>query len=200
MSLWIPAPVTLAACNIRLEPLSSVHFEGLHTAAADERIWTYLPTNGRVPAKLEASLQEALLQKIKGEHYPFVVLHQPSGRVLGSTRFLDIQPLNRKLEIGWTWYIPEVWGTGVNAVCKYLLLQYAFETLHTVRVQIKAGENNLRSRAAISKLGAQFEGILRKERIRENGEIRNTAYYSIIDDEWPAVKAALEARMKEIVL
>ncbi len=200
MAQWIDAPVTLSSHNIRLAPLASAHFPGLHQAANDARIWTFLPTNGQIATRLDAALQEALLQKTKGEQYPFVVIHEPTGKILGSTRYLDMQPQNRKLEIGWTWYVPEVWGTGVNAVCKYLLLQHAFETLHTVRVQIKTGDNNLRSRAAISKLGAQLEGILRKERIRENGEIRNTAYYSIIDEEWPEVKVRLAQRLETIII
>ena len=126
-----------------------------------------------------------------GEQYPFTVIDRKTNKIIGSTLFHNIFPEHRKLEIGWTWYDPAYWRTGYNRECKLLLLTYCFETLKTVRVQLQTDENNMRSRTAILGIGATFEGIMRKERIRANGAFRNTVMYSIIDDEWAMVKEKL---------
>jgi RimJ/RimL family protein N-acetyltransferase len=140
-------------------------------------------------------LRSALLRKTIGEEYPFTIFDNKTGNIIGSTRLYNMFPAHRKLEIGWTWYDPAYWGKGHNAACKLLLLTHAFETMGCVRVQFQVHEQNTRSRAAVERLGAKFEGILRNERIRDNGSIRNTVMYSIIDTEWKDVKHLLRDRL-----
>ena len=185
---WIEHPTTLIGEKIVLLPLEKEFFDELWLAASDTRIWEFLNLNGAVKETFLHFCQEALLEREKGNQYPFVVRERKSGKLIGSTRFIDIQAQHKKLEIGWTWLHPDYWGTVVNFECKYLLLSFCFENLKTNRVQIKTSDNNLRSRKAIEKIGGQFEGILRKDMIRENGSIRNSAYYSIIDEEWKQAK------------
>jgi RimJ/RimL family protein N-acetyltransferase len=192
---WLQTPIVLQGQRVRLEPLASSHFPGLMAIAAAKEIWTHLSIDGSDSELLQQELKSALLRRAAGEQYPFVIIDMLKGRLIGSTRFYNIYPEHRKLEIGWTWYDPAYWGTGYNIECKYLLLRYCFETLKAVRVQFQAGEQNLRSRAAIQKIGAKFEGILRKERIRSNGTVRNTAMFSIIDEEWEGVKGMLESKL-----
>jgi RimJ/RimL family protein N-acetyltransferase len=198
MQDWIKHPVILRGQTVDLLPLEKSHFDELQQVAKEKRIWEFLPGDGTDPEKFSAICNEALSERENGNHYPFVIFHKGSRKLIGSTRFLDIVPKFRKLEIGWTWLHPDHWGTTVNFECKLLLLTHCFETLKTIRVQIKTGDNNLRSRKAIEKLGAQFEGILRKERIRENGTIRNTANYSIIDDEWESVRTRLTYLLADV--
>lgn len=192
---WISHPLRLEGKHVLLRPLEPSDVEQLHTIAADERIWTHLPTNGFIRENLDRALEQAFQLRDAGEQYPFVIEDRRTGKLIGSTRYLEITPVHRKLEIGWTWLHPSVWATGINFECKLLLLTHAFETLTALRVQIKTGEQNLRSRAAILKIGAQFEGILRKDRIREDGTLRNTVVFSIIDEEWPAVKEMLTGKV-----
>jgi RimJ/RimL family protein N-acetyltransferase len=118
-------------------------------------------------------------------------VYKQTGKIIGSTRFMDIQSRHKKLEIGWTWLHPDYWATAVNPECKLLLLDYCFETLRTSRVQLKTDENNLRSRKAIEKIGGHFEGILRNDMIKENGIKRNSASFSIIEEEWPVTRVRL---------
>jgi RimJ/RimL family protein N-acetyltransferase len=115
---------------------------------------------------------------------------------MGSTRFHSIKPKDRNIEIGYTWLHPDYWATGINTECKLLLLTFCFETLRAIQVQFQTNEANMRSRKAIEKIGGQFEGILRKDRIRDNGVIRNSVYYSIIDEEWESVKRNLQGKIK----
>lgn len=153
--------------------------------------------NGADSDKLQLHLKSALLKRATGEQYPFTVIDKITDNVIGSTLFHSIFPEHRKLEIGWTWYAPAYWRTGYNRECKLLLLTYCFEILKTIRVQLVTDENNLRSRTAILGIGASFEGVLRKERIRGNGLPRNTAMYSIIDEEWPGVKQLLVSNLAQ---
>jgi RimJ/RimL family protein N-acetyltransferase len=129
-----------------------------------------------------------------------VILHKPTNRLIGSTRFFEIYPDDKKLEVGWTWIAREFWGTTVNFECKLLLLSYCFDVLHTNRVQLKTKDTNFRSRKAIEKIGGVFEGIFRKDRIQGDGTTRNAAYYSILDDEWPAAKAKILQQIEEKTL
>src|SRR3954447_9731959 len=130
-----------------------------------------------------------------GEEGPFAVRAGVAGPVVGTTRYMSLAPEHRRLEIGWTWYAPAVWGTGVNVECKLLLLGHAFERLGCRRVELKTDARNERSRAAIAALGAQFEGVFRKHMALRGGGARDSAYYAIVDDEWPAVRARLEGRL-----
>ena len=188
---WIQHPVILQGEKVKLVPLEHAHFGELLEVGKQERIWEHISINGADPERLLQHLKSAVLKRTTGEQYPFTVIDQKTGKIIGSTLFHNLFPEHRKLEIGWTWYDPVYWRTGYNRECKLLLLTYCFETLKTVRVQLQTDENNTRSRTAILGIGATFEGIMRKERIRANGAFRNTAMYSIIDEEWPRVKSLL---------
>lgn len=193
---WIDNAITLESDLVKLEPLETSHFDALRTIAADKRIWEFYPADYSDNNNINNALEQALEEREKGNQYPFVIIDQRLHKVIGSTRFLDIQPAHRKLEIGWTWLHPNYWATNLNTTCKLLLLQYCFETLKTVRVQLKTDETNLRSRKAIQKIGGKFEGILRHDIIRANGTRRSSAYFSIIDEEWDDTKARLQQILK----
>ena len=191
---WIQHPVILQGDKVKLVPLDNAQFPELLEIGKDERIWEHISINGADTERLTQHLKSAVLKRATGEQYPFTVIDIKTNKIIGSTLFHNIFPEHRKLEIGWTWYDPAYWRTGYNRECKLLLLTYCFETLKTVRVQLQTDENNQRSRTAILGIGATFEGILRKERIRANGAFRNTVMYSIIDIEWPDVKAGLNRK------
>jgi len=192
-----PGPVTLSGRFVRLEPLRPVHGNGLLQAARDDRIWQWLPRSLQDIDAITGFIEEAMTLEQAGREYAFAVLEQAANRIVGSTRYMDITPAAYGLEIGWTWYLPEVWGTRINTEAKYLLMHHAFEDCGAIRVCFKTDELNDRSRAAILKLGARFEGILRNHRLRADGSRRGSAYYSVIEDEWPAVKAGLARRLSE---
>ena len=186
------APVTLQGNLVRLEPLRPVHAERLRKAGSFEAIWTY--TASRMDDAL-AYIEEAMRKEQAGTELPFAILDKGGERVWGSTRFLAVSPRDRGLEIGSTWLTPSVWKTGVNTECKYLLLRHCFEELDCVRVQLKTDGRNLNSQRAIERLGAVREGVLRSDKMVQNGYIRDTVYYSILDREWPAVKYRLQKLM-----
>jgi len=190
---WIQHPLTLEGEKVKLVPLESHHFPALIEIGKQPDIWKYMAIDGSTPDKLLLELKSALMKRVSGERYPFTVIDKANGNVIGTTSFLNIFAEHHKLEIGWTWYSPRYWGTGYNAECKLLLLTYCFEVLKAVRVQFLAGETNMRSRTAILKIGATYEGAMRKERIRPDGTYRNTVIYSIVDEEWAARKQKLEA-------
>jgi RimJ/RimL family protein N-acetyltransferase len=190
------SPVTLEGQLVRLEPLSLVHSEGLAEAGSDPSIWRYmLYGNLSLPGAMEAWVRFILQKQAAGTDLPFAVIHKPSGKVAGATRYLDIRPKDRGLEIGGTWYGTAFQRTGVNTETKYLLLRHAFEVLGCIRVQFKADSRNERSLRGIERIGAQREGVLRNHMLLEDGTRRHSVYYSIIDSEWPGVKARLEALM-----
>lgn len=190
-------PVTLQGAVARLEPLAPAHAQDLFVAGQDARIWAYMPVDpsGSVAA-VSAWIATALGERAKGTQMPFAIIEQASGRAVGSTRYLNITPHDRGLEIGWTWLTPAFQRTAINTECKYLLLRHAFETVGVMRVQIKTDRRNDISQRAIERLGAVREGILRKHMIVRDGYERDTVMYSIIDSEWPAVKERLEAWMR----
>ncbi|HEY1366133.1 MAG TPA: GNAT family protein [Gaiellaceae bacterium] len=168
-----------------LEPLEPRHAEGLRAAAADDRIWRYMTTTD-----VEAWLDQALVEQGRA---PFTVLQE--GRPVGSTSYLNIVPEHRRLEIGHTWMNPSTWSTGANAEAKYLLLRHAFETLGAHRVEFKTDASNERARAALAAIPAEFEGIHRKHMLVRGGERRDSAWYAVIDDDWPEVRRRLEERI-----
>lgn len=184
-------PLTLKGSNVDLISLDRDHFSQLETAAKDERIWEYYIVNCSRHDKFNETYSEALDERDKGTQFPFVIFHKNDNKIIGSTRFLDIQPANKKLEIGWTWLHPDYWSTSVNTECKLLLLTYCFEELKTVRVQFRTDENNLRSKKAIEKTGGRYEGTLRNDMIRNNGTLRNSLCFSIINTEWTQIKEKL---------
>jgi N-acetyltransferase len=190
-------PITLVGSIIRLEPLSEAHVPGLCEVGLDERIWRHM-LYGNIdnqPAML-AWVQELLHRWAQGTDLPFAVIHLASGRVVGATRFMDMRPAHRGLEIGGTWYGLDYQGSGVNTEAKLLLLQHAFDVWGCIRVQIKTDLRNERSQRAIERLGAVREGVLRNHMILPDGYVRSSVIYSILDIEWPAVKARLEGLLK----
>lgn len=191
----IQHPTILKGETVNLIPLEESHLEELCVAAADKKLWEHVPSDCSVREKFFSAYRIALQERDEGRQYPFSIYHKKEKKLIGSTRLFDIHPKDRKLEIGWTWITPEYWATGVNPECKLLLLTYCFEALKAVRVQLKTDENNVRSRRAIEKVGAKFEGVLRKDRIRDNGKTRNAAYYSIIDEEWMEAKEKMLSQL-----
>jgi len=177
---------TLQGRIVTLEPLAGRHAPGLREAAADERVWTWMIT-----ADVEEWIRRALAAT---DMWHFAVLRE--GVVVGSTSYLNVVPEHRRLEIGNTWNTPSTWGTGANTEAKYLLLRHAFEELGMYRVEFKTDAKNDRARAALAALPAEFEGIHRKHMVVRGGERRDSAWYAVIDDAWPEVKAALEQRIE----
>lgn len=189
---WIEHPLALHGREIDLLPLEEALFEGLLAAASDKRIWEFYPGDWSVPEKFFQVYKGSLSQREKGMEYPFVIYHKPTQSIIGSTRFLDIVPYDKRLEIGGTWLKTEYWATHINFDCKLALLTYCFETLKTHRVQLKTQHNNLRSRKAIEKIGGIYEGVIREHMLKDDGTYRSSAYFSILAHEWPGVKPRLE--------
>jgi len=190
-------PITLTGQAVRLEPLAQSHVSHLTRAGQDDAIWRYMPYGLiRTDEHMAGFVRDVLARQERGTDVPFAVVHLKSGRAIGCTRYMAIEPAHRGLEIGGTWYGREFQRTGVNTECKYLLLRHAFETLGCIRVQLKTDLRNERSQKAIERLGAVREGILRKNMIMPDGYNRSTVVYSILDDEWPVVKARLERLME----
>jgi RimJ/RimL family protein N-acetyltransferase len=187
----------LTGSVVRLEPLSEQHVPDLTVAAHDERIWRYMlyvyPDNEE---KMLAWMRDILARQAASTDLAFAVIHLASGRAIGATRYLEIHPEHRGLEIGGTWYATEFQRTAVNTECKYLLLKHAFEVLGCIRVQFKADARNLHSIRAIERLGAAREGVLRNHYILPDGGTRDSVYFSILDSEWPKVKELLEEMLK----
>ncbi len=189
-------PVTLAGRVVRLEPLSEAHIPDLAKVGLEEKIWVYMRYGRIETAEQRARWVGELLElQAQGTDLPFAVIYQANNRAIGSTRFLNIEPEDRSLEIGGTWYGLDYQGTQVNTESKYLLLRQAFEVLGCVRVWFKTDSRNLRSQRAIEKLGAVREGVLRNHMILPNGYIRDSVMYSILPQEWPAIKQSLEKRL-----
>ena len=181
---------------MRLEPISTDHEAGLWEASRDPRTWEWLSVlQPQTRAELRAYLDAALANGASGMELPLVTVRREDDRVVGSTRFLALRPEHRSVEIGWTWLTPEVWATGINVEAKLLMLEHAFERLGCLRVELKTDARNERSRRAMAALPAQFEGVHRKAMLVRGGERRDSAWYSVIDDEWPAVRANLLRRL-----
>ena len=193
----IVEPVVLTGRHVRLEPVTLDHVPGLFKVGSDPEIWRYMPY-GQIDSleKMRALIQEMQRRQANGTDMPFVAIHLESNSPAGCTRYMDIQPAHRGLEIGGTWYGLAYRRTVVNTECKYLLLKHAFETLGCIRVQLKTDLRNERSQRAIERIGAAREGVLRKSMIMPDGHQRYSVYYSIVDDEWPGVKKNLEGMLK----
>jgi RimJ/RimL family protein N-acetyltransferase len=191
MPLVIP---TLTGRRVQLEPLAESHREGLRAAANDPRIWQHMivPLLG---AEFDISFDQSLAQHASGQRVPFAVRRLAADRLIGSTSYIEPNERHKRVEIGATWYVPEEWGTAVNPECKFLLMQHAFEVMGVNRVSFITDVRNERSQAAIAKLGAVREGVLRSHMVVQGGRIRDSVQFSIIASEWPAVKARLLARL-----
>ncbi|HET8608887.1 MAG TPA: GNAT family protein [Burkholderiales bacterium] len=191
----MPAEVILTGRGVTLVPLRQAHAAGLVHASADGRLWESTVTTIPDTAGVSAYIGAALAERDAGNALPLVITLAASGAVVGCTRFFDIDEANRHLEIGYTWIAASHQGGSVNPEIKYLMLCHAFEQLGMIRVQFRTDVLNEHSKSAILKLGALFEGITRCERIMPDGRRRDTAVFSILDHEWPAVKARLEQRL-----
>ena len=189
-------PLTLEGEHVRLEPLTMAHHAALWEIAKDHELWRWTATDIRTPDDLRGYMETALAEQAAGRALPFATIAKAAGRPVGSTRFGNIEPLNRRTEIGWTWLGSPWQRTAANTEAKLLMLTHAFETWGCIRVEFKTDALNQASRAAIARLGAKEEGTFRRHIITQTGRVRDTVYYSILDEEWPSIKARLEARLK----
>ncbi len=191
----IVAPVTLEGRQARLEPLTKAHVAGLAEVGLDEELWRWIPTPVRTPQEMAAYIETALKEQERGVALPFAIVERATGRAIGSTRYGNIERTHHRVEIGWTWLARQWQRTAINTEAKYLLLRHAFESMGCVRVELKTDSLNEKSRAAILRIGAKEEGIFRNHMITSSGRIRHTVYFSVIDSEWPVVRARLEAML-----
>ncbi len=180
---------------VALEPLAPEHAEGLWEAAQPEEIWAWLVSLNSSRELFDYWLKTSLVAAREEREGVFAAREVASGELVGSSRFMNVRPADRVVEIGWTWFHPRVWRSGVNVETKLLQMTHAFETLGCVRVELKTDARNERSRGAMAALPAQFEGVMRKHMIIPEVGQRDSAYYSVIDSEWPAVRANLERRL-----
>ena len=191
----VVSPVILEGVHARLEPLAKAHLAELAQVGLDQELWRWIPTPVRTREEMAAYIETALNEQERGVSLPFALVDRAAGRAIGSTRYGNIDRTNHRVEIGWTWIAREWQCTGINTEAKYLLLRHAFELLGCMRVELKTDSLNERSRAAILRIGAREEGVFRNHMVTASGRIRHTVYFSIIDSEWPAVKAGLEAKL-----
>jgi RimJ/RimL family protein N-acetyltransferase len=189
---WV-VPVTLEGQRVRLEPLEERHFEDLSRVAIDPELWRWTIMGPQDEPGLRRWFDLAIANAAAGTEQPFATIDPTSGRAVGSTRFLSIAPEHKRLEIGWTWVATPFQRSGVNREAKLLQLTHAFETLGANRVEFKTHSRNERSRTALTGIGATFEGVFRQHMIMPDGSLRDSAYFSVISPEWPAVKAHLRA-------
>ncbi len=189
-------PKTLTGRFVTVEPVAESHRDSLRRAAeADREIFAYMPLN--IADEFDAWFGLSLKAGPETGEMVFVVCDQPSGEPVGSSRYLNISKAEPRLEIGYTWYAPAAQGTAVNPETKLLMMGHAFEALGCVRVEYKADALNARSRAAMEKMGAKYEGTFRRHQLTQGGRIRDSAYYAVLDHEWPEVKRGLEARLEK---
>jgi RimJ/RimL family protein N-acetyltransferase len=181
--------------HVRLEPLRREHLPALERIAFDSRIWRYMLTRAETPQDLEAWLEAGLKAAASGTQLPWVTVLQSDNRVVGSTRFIDLDLNHRTVEIGHTWITPELHQAGVNPEAKLLQLAYAFDTLGLNRVAFKTHHENLQSQAAIKKLGAVYEGTFRNHYVMPDGSLRHSVWFSITKEDWPQVRSRLEERL-----
>lgn len=189
-------PVTLEGRGVRLEPLAASHHAALCEVGLDPELWRLVPYRVSAPDEMRGYIDSALEAQAAGTAIPFATVEIASGRVVGSTRFMNIDAANRRVEIGATWLAAPWQRTTINTEAKYLMLRHAFETWHCIRVELKTDALNQRSRQAMLRIGAREEGTLRQHMVTWSGRLRDTVYFSILDSEWPAVKADLEVKLK----
>ncbi len=187
--------ITLEGRVVRLEPLSMGHHAQLCEVGLEPELWQWIPERVTTPEEMRRYIQAALDAQKAGTALPFATVERASGRAIGSTRFGNIDRANRRVEIGWTWLGTPWQRTAANTEAKYLMMRHAFETWKCIRVELKTDSLNQRSRRAILRLGAKEEGTLRQHMVTWYGRLRHTVYYSVLDSEWPAVKAGLEAKL-----
>lgn len=190
-------PVVLEGRHVRLEPLTREHHKALCQVGLEEELWRWIPVPVQTSAQMAEYIDTALKDQASGMALPFAQIEKSTGRVIGSTRYANIERAHHRVEIGWTW-IGRPWQrTAINTESKYLLLRHAFETLGCMRVELKTDSLNAKSRAAILRIGAREEGTFRNHMITSQGRIRHTVYFSIVDTEWPEVRSRLELKLSE---
>jgi len=190
-----PRAIVLEGRHVRLEPLAPVHLDGLCAVGLDPDLWQWTINRVTSPDEMRAYVEDALADRAAGRGLAFAILERAGGRVAGSTRYMNISVPDARLEIGATWVARPWQRTALNTEAKYLLLHHAFEELGFRRVELKTDALNARSRAAILRLGAVEEGTLRQHAVTAGGRVRDTVYFSILESEWPAVKARLETML-----
>lgn len=190
-------PLTLEGRHVRLEPLSQAHHAEFCEVGLDEELWRWTTVLIRAPHEMRDYIETAQREQAQGLSLPFATVEHATGRAIGSTRYGNIDRLNRRVEIGWTWVAREFQRTPVNTEAKYLMLRHAFEQWRCIRVEFKTDSLNERSRNALRRIGAKEEGIFRNHMVTCTGRLRHSVYYSIIDSEWPEVKASLEERLSQ---
>jgi N-acetyltransferase len=188
-------PITLHSPGVDLVPLSAAHLEDLQDAVQDGELWSIWYTTIPKPEHMAAEIERRLGLQLQGSMLPFAVMDKTSGRAVGMTTFMHIDSVNRRVEIGSTWYRKSVQRTALNTQCKLLMLRYAFETLECIAVEFRTHFFNCQSRAAIERLGAKLDGVLRQHQRSADGSFRDTCVYSIIDSEWPTVRSNLTYRL-----
>lgn len=187
---WIE-PITLTGLRVVLEPLSLEHLDGMINAVKDGELWKLWFTSIPAPEKVETYIKTALEMRENAGAMPFIVRDRESNKIIGSTRYFNVDEGNQRLEIGYTWYSESYQRTAANSECKYLLLSHAFEKLEAIAVEFRTHWHNQKSRAAIARLGAKQDGVLRNHQKNADGGYRDTVVFSIINLEWPAVKQSL---------
>ena len=192
---WIE-PVTLLGSRVFLEPLSLEHLDGMIAAVKDGELWNLWYTSIPSPEKAEGYIKTALDMRENAGALPFIIRDRESNTIIGCTRYFNVDELNRRLEIGHTWYSESYQRTAANTESKYLLLSHAFEELNAIAVEFRTHWHNHKSRAAIARLGAKQDGVLRNHTRSADGIYRDTVVFSIIDLEWPAVKQSLQFKLK----
>ena len=185
------AAIALEGRHVRLAPMGLHHMDALWAAAQDPRTWEFSSAVIRSAEECRTYVETAISWQSAGTAVPFVTIERASGSVIGSTRFANIDRTHRRAEIGWTWINPKWWRTAINTEAKYLMLRHAFDEWKCMRVEFKTGHKNVRSQVAIERIGGVREGTLRKHMFQPDGSIRDSVYFSILDDEWAAVKERL---------
>jgi RimJ/RimL family protein N-acetyltransferase len=181
---------------VRLEPLSLLHLDGLVDVGLAPDLWERTTTRIGTRGEMEDYVRTALLWQSQNTALPFATIEQETGRVVGSTRFANADHANRRIEIGWTWVAPPWQRSAVNTEAKLLMMRHAFDTLGCIRVEFKTDALNTRSRAALARIGAREEGILRSHMLVQGGRRRDSVYFSVIEEEWQDVEAALRAKLE----
>jgi len=197
MSIYPPLPITIEGNQVLIRPMTLQDKDLLVEAASDGSLWNLWYTSVPTPDKMESYILTALAEQDEKKSVPFIIFRKKDQKIVGTTRYMNIETVIRRLEIGSTWYAKSSQRTGVNTECKYLLLKHAFESLGCLAVELRTHWINHQSRAAIERLGAKLDGVLRNHRMASDGTMRDTVVYSILNTEWPMVKSHLEFKLRE---
>lgn len=196
MKKWLNK-VELKNKQVKLEPLKLAHVDGLTEAVKDGELWKLWYTSAPEPQKVEQYIIKALEEFDNGNSLPFVIIKIDNNQIIGTTRFMQLDSISKRLEIGTTWYAKSYQRTGINTQCKFMLLEYAFETLNCIAVEFRTHWHNMESRKAIERLGAKQDGVLRNHTIDRTGNLRDTVVFSILNSEWKTVKQSLEFKINK---